>query len=115
MIVKMPETIYEKQIYNEVSTNEEYSTLSEGEKSILYDLCLDIHKYVNFDWSSIIIPNYVHNCYKGYTKNRNLISIQVIANCINACFPDKYATLEGSGMYESKRLVIKNRPSEKRR
>lgn len=111
MIIKPFENEYDKEIYDCIKEDKEYSKLSEGEKSILYDLVHKVRKFVYFDWKDINIPNFVRNCYKGYTKNKNLVSLQVVTNCINACFPNKLAKLEGS-MYESKPLVVINRPSK---
>lgn len=127
MIIKPFENEYDKEIYDCIKNDPEYNKLvkkkdpvtkeytmqpemSEGEKSILYDLVHEVRKFVYFDWKDINIPNFVHNCYKGYTKNKNLVSLQVVANCINYCFPNKLAKLEGGSMYESKKLVITDRP-----
>lgn len=110
MIIKPFENEYDKEIYDCIKEDEEYSKLSEGEKSILYDLVHEVRKFIYFDWKDIDISNFIHNCYKGYTKNKNLVSLQVVANCINFCFPNKLAKLEGGSMYESKKLVITDRP-----
>lgn len=110
MIIKPPETRYDVEIYECIMNDPEYNEFSEGEKSILYDLCHEVRKYITFNWSDINIPNYVYNCFKGYKKNKNVILVQVIANCINVCFPDKLARLEGGSIYESKHLVITDRP-----
>lgn len=127
MIINPPSNKYELQIYEEIANAEEYNRLipkkdpvtkelvmrpemSEGEKSILYDLAISLPKYIYFNLEDIDIPNYVHNCCVGYNKNKNVVLMQVIANCINACFPQKLAKLEGGSMYESKHLVIMDRP-----
>lgn len=110
MIIKPFENEYDVEIYNCIKEAKKYEKLSEGEKSILYDLVHEVRKFVHFDWEAINIPNFVSNCYKGYTKSKNAISLQVVANCINVCFPDKLAKLVGSSMNETKRLVITDRP-----
>lgn len=110
MIVKAPESRYDVEVYECIKNDPEYDKLVEGEKSILYDLVLEVRKIMNCRWDDILIPNLVHNCFIGYTKNKNLVMMQVIANCINTSFPDKLAKLEGGSMYESKHLVITDRP-----
>lgn len=127
MIVETPKTIYELQIYNEIDAGEEYNRLvkkkdpttkkyammpnmCEGEKSMLYDLVVSLPKYINFNWEDVIIENIVYNCYNAYMKNKNLITIQVIANCINACFPNKKAYVEKSNLVgTSPNLIIEDR------
>ena len=39
MIVKSPENNYEKEILDIIKTDAEFSKSSDGEKSIVYDLC----------------------------------------------------------------------------
>lgn len=113
MIIKPFENEYDKEIFDCIKEDKEYKKLSEGEKAILYDLCHEVRKYIHFDWTEIDIPNYVYNCCKAYTKNKNLVMGQVVANCINVNFPDKLAKLVGGSMYESKKLVITDRPPKK--
>lgn len=93
MIIKPFENKYDKQIYNCLKEPGCYTDLSEGDKAILYDLMHDIKKIVKFDWSEINIPVFVQSCYFGYKKHKHAKVIQVLANCINSCFPDKTARI----------------------
>lgn len=104
MIVRAPESRYEVEVYKYIVNDPEYNDFSEGEKSILYDLVLEVRKIMNLRWDDILIPNLVNNCYKAYKKNKNVVLMQTLANCINASFPNKLAKLEGGSMYEQKKI-----------
>lgn len=104
MIVKIPTTKYEKELYKLIKDGNEFSKMSEGEKAIIYDLCIDLQKYVLFNWEDLDLKNYVHNMKLSYDKYKNQPGINVVCASINRVFPNKKATLEGN--MDNKRLVI---------
>lgn len=81
MIVKLPKDGFELSIYKYINNNKFNGITSEGEKSILYDLCLIVQKKLNIEITDI--EKYVNNIRLGYIKNKNTTMNIVISNCIN--------------------------------
>lgn len=106
MIVKSPENNYEKEILDIIKTDVEFSKSSDGEKSIVYDLCKQVRKTVGIPWEDIDLENYVILVFKAYKKSPNIPTMNVIVNCINRCFPNYKAYLEGTGSLDCKKIVI---------
>ena len=104
MIVKLPKTDYELSIYN-ILNSKEYANLVPGERAILYDLATqEIPKYVNVNWESLDLNDYIHNIKLSYIKHKNQIGLNVVCACINDALPNYIATLEGTGF--DKKLII---------
>lgn len=103
MIVQTPKNKYEREIYENCKN---IPKLSEGEKSIIYDLAVSLSNYIYFDWEDINIKNYVNNIKLSYNKYKNQPGINVVCACINNCFKQYRASVEGD-MY-NKKLVIKD-------
>lgn len=106
MIVKLPENEYERKVLDIIKTSNEFSKLSDGEKSIIYDLCKQVRKTVNISWEYLDLEKYTSLVFQGYKKSPNIPLMNVIVNCINKCFPNYNAYLEGSGSIDNKRIVI---------
>lgn len=106
MIVKLPENKYEKEILDTIKTNKEFSKSSNGEKSIVYDLCKQVRKTIGIPWEDIELEDYVLLVFKAYKKSPNVPMMNVIVNCINKCFPNYKAYLEGTGSLDCKKIVI---------
>ena len=81
MIVKPPENKFELDLYTYINSKKFNGITNEGEKGILYDLCIMVQKQINKE--IINVPKYIEQIRKGYTKNRNVSVTRVIFNCIN--------------------------------
>lgn len=103
MIAQTPKNKYEREIYENCKN---IPKLPEGEKSIIYDLAVSLSNYIYFDWEDINIKNYVNNIKLSYNKYKNQPGINVVCACINNCFKQYRASVEGD-MY-NKKLVIKD-------
>lgn len=108
MVVKPFVNEYDKEIYDYIKESTHYDDLCEGEKSILYDLVHEVVKATGANLSMISIPDFVHKCYLGYTKNKSTITLQVIANCIDYCFPNKIARIVDIGNGH-KQLIVRDK------
>ena len=107
MIVKSPENNYEREILNIITTNTKFSKSSNGEKSIVYDLCKQVRKTIGIRWEDIELESYVLLVFEAYKKSPNIPTMNVIVNCINTCFPNYKAYLETVSSLDGKKIVIK--------
>lgn len=104
MIISSPENKYEKEIADIISNKEH---LTEGVKSILYDLVLSVKKIMNLDYRDIDLNTMIEGIEKTYHKVPNIPVARVLVNCINYTFPDKIAKTESSTSLD---IIISDRP-----
>ena len=104
MIIKPPTNKFEVNVYNYILNNKFNGITSEGERSILYDLCILIQKRLNEEITDI--QHYVDTIAKVYNKNKNVTMNIVISNCINRLNTNIKAKVEKDMFGGNERLVI---------
>lgn len=101
MIVKPPKNEYQKQIYNIITTREDFLQTrlgvnrdtknkeqipiwSEADKGIVYSLCTsDVPKFVRIDWENTDLDKYVTTIKNTYELKKQNQLLAVISHCIN--------------------------------
>ena len=104
MIVKLPKTDFELQVYNYINNRKFNNITNEGDKSILYDLCIMVKNKINEEITDI--PKYVEQIRLGYLKNKNVTMNAVISNCINKLNIGISANVKNNIFGENERLII---------
>lgn len=101
MVVKLPKNDYEREILTILKTRDDFTEMvlgvdkstkkktmipvwSDGEKSIIYDLCTqNIPKYIKLDWENLDINDYVNKITDTYMEHKNMVLLSLISCCIN--------------------------------
>ena len=101
MVIKPPENKYEREILKIIKTRQDFletvtklnkqtgkmettNIWPEGEKSILYDLCVhNIPKFIYLDWEHVDLDAYVSNVKSTYSKHKTIMYLNLISLCIN--------------------------------
>lgn len=109
MIVDLPENEYEKEILGIIKTHNDFSKCSDGEKSIVYDLCKQVQQTISIPWKNINLIDYVISVFRTYKSSQHIANIKIIANCINMFFTDYEATLENIGLTGLQKIIINHK------
>lgn len=101
MIVRAPTNTYEREILNIIKTREDFKATitkynkdikqyelvpvwSEGEKSIIYDLCVhDIPAFIQLNWQNMDLDNYITIVKNTYLDHKTMVTINLVSQCIN--------------------------------
>lgn len=101
MIVRLPTNIYERDILNIIKTRDDFTATRsvmdketgknklipiwpEGEKSIIYDLCVhDVPNFIHINWPKIDLNAYVTSITRTYNKHKTMVILNLVSCCIN--------------------------------